>query len=101
MAITLQDFKDYVGTKDATEYPQQCLDAGLALVVRFIGTVETVPDEVKDQATLVAASEIYHRRNSPQGISQFADGSGTLQRVNRDAMNAVYPLLHPYVGYAV
>lgn len=101
MAVTLQNFKDYVGTKDATDFPQSCLDAGYAMVVRLIGDATGIPTEVIDQATLIAASEMFHRRNSPQGVSQFADMSGAPVRVGRDPLAAVTPILSPYIGYAV
>jgi hypothetical protein len=101
VAVTLEEFKDYVGTKDATDFPELCLDAGNALVGRLIGTSDEVPADVHKQAILIAASEIFHRRNAPQGISQFADATGTPIRVGRDPMAAVYPLLLPFIGYGV
>ncbi len=102
VAVTLQEFKDYVGTKDSSDFPESCLDAGNALVGALIGTVDTVPNEVHRQCILIAASEIFHRRSAPNGISQFADGSGQAVRVGRDPLYAVYPLLIPYsLGYGV
>lgn len=100
MAVTLEEFQAYVGT-DETDFPQECLTSGLALVTRFIGTVTTVPTAIKDQATLIASSELFHRRSAPQGVAQFASMDGTPVRVARDPMIAVYPLLQPYVGYGV
>ena len=100
MSVTLEQFTAYVGTEETT-FPQECLDAGLALVERYIGEVETVPDEIKDQGTLIAASELFHRRSAPQGIAQFASMDGSPVRVARDPMIAVYPLLQPYVGFGV
>jgi hypothetical protein len=100
MAVTLEQFQAYVGT-DETDFPQECLTSGLALVTRFIGAVTTVPTALKDQATLIASSELFHRRSAPQGVAQFASLDGTPVRVARDPMIAVYPLLQPYVGYGV
>ena len=100
MAVSLAEFQAYVGT-DESDFPQECLTTGHALVTRFIGDVETVPAHVHDQATLIASSELFHRRSAPNGISQFASMDGTAVRVSRDPMTAVYPLLLPYVGYAV
>lgn len=101
MAVSLEEFKAYIGTKDDSEFPQECLTAGHALVTRFVGDVTGVPVSVHDQAVLIVSSELFHRRNSPQGYAQFADGSGIAARVGRDAMSAAYPLLMPYTGYAV
>jgi hypothetical protein len=100
MAVTLEEFQAYVGT-DETDFPQECLTSGLALVTRFIGAVTTVPTALKDQATLIASSELFHRRSAPQGVAQFASMDGPPVRVARDPMIAVYPLLQPYVGYGV
>ena len=101
MAVTLEEFKAYVGTKDDSGFPGSCLTAGHALVTKYVGSVTTVPVEIHDQAVLIVSSEIFHRRNSPQGYAQFADGSGMAARVGRDAMAAAVPLLLPFLGYGV
>jgi hypothetical protein len=101
MAVTLTEFKDYVGTKDASDFPQSCLTAGIALVTKYVGTVTTVPTEIVDQATLMAASELFHRRNAPNGIAQFADFGGAAVRVGSDPMVAARQILLPYLGMAV
>ena len=100
MAVTLGEFQAYVGT-DETDFPQECLTSGLALVTRYIGAVTTVPADVKDQAVYIASSELFHRRSAPNGVAQFATMDGSPVRIARDPMGAVYPLLQPYVGYAV
>ena len=99
MAVTLAEFQAYVGT-DEVDFPTECLTAGAALVTRFIGT-KTVPVSVHDQATLIASSELFHRRSAPNGVAQFASFDGSPVRVAKDPMNAVYPLLLPYTQYAV
>ena len=99
MAVTLEQFQAYVGTDEST-FPQECLTSGLALVTRYIGT-KTVPAAIKDQATLIASSELFHRRSAPNGVAQFASFDGSPIRVAKDPLNAVYPLLMPYTGYAV
>jgi hypothetical protein len=99
MAVTLAEFQAYVGT-DESEFPQECLTAGHALVNRYIGT-KTVPVSVHDQATLIASSELFHRRSAPNGVAQFASFDGAPIRVAKDPLNAVYPILMPYTGYAV
>lgn len=99
MSVTLEQFTAYVGTEETT-FPQECLNAGLALVERYIGDIE-VPDDIKDQATLICSSELFHRRSAPQGIAQFASMDGSPVRVARDPMIAVYPLLQPYTGFGV
>jgi len=100
VAVTLAEFQAYVGT-DETTFPQSCLTAGNAHVGRFIGSVDTVPNDIHEMAILICASELFHRRSAPNGISQFASGDGSAVRVARDPMTAVYPLLLPYCGYGV
>jgi hypothetical protein len=101
MAVTLQEFKDYVGTKDVSAFPQDCLDAGLAEVNNMIGAVTTVPAVVKDLCVLQVASEHWNRRNAPSGIAQFADGTGQGMRVSLDTKRSVYAQLLPYLGWSV
>lgn len=101
MAVTLTQFKDYVGTKDATDFPQSCLDGGHALVTKYVGKNTTVPQELFDQAVLMVASELFHRRNAPNGITQFADLGGGAIRVGKDPMSPAYNLLLPYVQIGV
>lgn len=57
-----------------------------------------VPADIYDRAILEVGAELYHRKNAPNGISQFADLSGNPTRVARDAMTPAYPLLRPYLG---
>jgi hypothetical protein len=101
MAVTLQEFKDYVGTKDTSDFPQLCLDAGLAEVTNLIGAVTTVPADIKDLCVLQVASEHWNRRSAPSGIAQFADGSGQGMRVSLDTKRSVYAQLLPYLGWSV
>lgn len=100
MSITLEEFQAYVGT-DETTFPQECLTAGLAMVTKYLGAVTTVPVSIQDQATLIVSSELFHRRSAPNGVAQFASMDGAPVRVARDPMNAVYPLLLPFVGYGL
>jgi hypothetical protein len=99
MAVTLEEFQAYVGT-DETTFPQECLTAGHALVTKYIGQ-STVPVSLHDQSVLITSSELFHRRSAPNGVAQFASFDGAPIRVAKDPMNAVYPLLQRYVGYAV
>jgi hypothetical protein len=100
MAVTLEEFQAYVGT-DETVFPQECLTAGSQLVSTYIGEVLTVPVSLRDQAILIASSELFHRRSAPNGVAQFASFDGAPIRVAKDPMNAVYPLLQRYVQFAV
>ena len=98
MTVSVEEFRAYVGTKEESSFVDDCLASGLAMVERYIGTFTTVPAAVKDNAVLVTASEIFHRRQAPGGVTQFADMSGSAVRVGKDPMNAAYELLRPFVG---
>lgn len=99
--LTLADLQAYIGTDETGDFIESCLDAANAHVGRYIGDVDTVPHDIHNQAILICASELFHRRSAPQGIAQFATNEGTVARVSRDPMIAVYPLLLPYVGFGV
>jgi hypothetical protein len=71
------------------------------MVDKYIGAIETAPEEVSRQGVLICASELFHRRSAPNGIAQFASMDGSPIRVGKDPMTAVYPLLLPFVGYGV
>jgi hypothetical protein len=98
---SLEDFKAYVGTDEDSDFVSECLQAGKQLVNNYIGEVETVPHYVHIQAILIASSELFHRRSAPNGVAQFASFDGAPIRVAKDPLNAVYPLLQRFVGYAV
>lgn len=100
MTVTVEQLQNYVGTKETGDFIQGCLDSSVLMVRRFVGS-ESVPSTVMDQAVLQVASELFHRRSAPNGISQFADLTGNAIRIARDPMVAAYDLLRPYVGYAV
>ena len=100
MAVTLQQFKDYIGTKDASDFPQLCLTSGHQLVTNKVKGY-AVPAQIHDQAVLMVASELFHRRSAPNGITQFADFGGNAVRLGKDPMAPAYALLLPYIGYAV
>jgi hypothetical protein len=98
---SLEDFKAYVGTDEDSDFVEEVLKAGKQLVNAYIGEVDTVPHDVHVQAILICASELFHRRSAPNGVAQFASFDGSPIRVAKDPMNAVYPLLQRFVGYAV
>jgi hypothetical protein len=99
--VTLAELQAYVGTDETGSFIQSCLDSGTAQVGNYVGVITVVPDQIHRQATLICSSELFHRRSAPNGVAQFASLDGTPVRVAKDPMGAVYPLLLPYVGYAV
>ena len=100
-SVTLAQLQAYIGTDETGDFIESCLSAGNAQVGNYIGDIDTVPNEIHNQAILICASELFHRRSAPNGIAQFASMDGSPVRVAKDPMGAVYPLLLPYVGYGV
>jgi hypothetical protein len=89
------DVLDYVGSTD-TDFATTCLAEATALVEAFVGSA-VVPSEIVDRAILETASELFHRRNAPSGLQQFAEMDGIPARLNRDPMTQSYSLLRKYV----
>jgi hypothetical protein len=101
MSVTVEEFREYVGTSEDSSFVDECLSSGHHLVDNYIGT-QTVPAVIKDQAILLCSSELFHRRSAPNGIAQFASMDGTSpMRVAKDPMTAVYSLLLPFVKMGV
>lgn len=101
MAVTLAELQAYIGTDETGDFITTCLTAGTKLVEKYIGDIVSVPESIKDQSVLIASSELFHRRSAPNGIAQFASMDGQPVRVGKDPLAAVYPLLQPFVGWAV
>lgn len=80
----------------------ECVAEALGLVGQVVGTVTSVPTEIRDRAVIEVGSELYHRRQAPNGISQFATPDGAPMRVARDPMNAARAILGPFLplGFA-
>lgn len=103
--ITAADLGEYAAPgMPVTEYMTGCVSAASKLIESQIGGGNGIPTEIVDRATLEVAAELYHRRNAPNGIKNFADGfdgAGAI-RVARDALVAARPLLAPYLplGFA-
>jgi hypothetical protein len=98
MAVTIEEFRAYIGTDETSDFVTECLTAGHALVTKFVGTA-TVPVSIHDNAVLMASSELFYRRQSPQGVTQFAAMDGNPIRAAKDPMNAARELLRPYTSY--
>lgn len=97
MTATVEDLRAYVGASISdNDFLASCLNEAVDLVEAYVGTAD-VPNSVLDNCYLQVGSEIYHRRNAPSGITQFASFDGTALRVARDPMQSAYPLLQRFV----
>lgn len=92
------DLGEYVGANPGDEgFVAACLVEATALVEQFIGSRE-VPAPIKARAVLEVGSELFHRRQAPNGIAQFQGLDASPVRVARNPMVAAYPILTPYTG---
>lgn len=99
MTTTAADLQAYVNASSTADlaFVATVLSEALELVAAFVGDA-VVPEAVRDRAVLEVGSELYHRRQAPNGIVQAAGLDVAPIRVARDPMVAAYPLLRPYVG---
>lgn len=93
------DLRDYVGTATPADEAQakDAWDTAFVLVTTYVGAAE-VPTVIFDRAVLEVGSELFHRKNAPNGVAQFNTFDAAPIRVARDPMVAAYPLLAPYLG---
>lgn len=101
--ITGTDVITYVGAGSGSDsaFAGQVAEEANSLVATYVGGRD-VPDMILRRAALEVASELCHRRNAPNGISQFAAPDGQPLRVARDPMLGAYPILDRYLpgGFA-
>ena len=95
--MTWENLKTYVGARDDDDaFVTSCYDEAVTLVEAFIGS-NVVPASAKDRAVLETGSELYHRKNAPNGVAQFSTFDGSPIRVARDPMVGAYPILARWV----
>ncbi|MCU1530119.1 MAG: hypothetical protein JWP75_3882 [Frondihabitans sp.] len=95
------DLQAYVGLGDDPSAFDVALcasawEAAEALVTQFVGASD-VPEEVLDRAYLEVGSELYHRKNAPNGVAQFSTFDAAPIRVARDPMVAARPILASFL----
>jgi len=91
--MSAETLSKYVGASpDDFSFVEECWEDAYQLVWNYVGTSD-VPDQILNRAILETGSELFHRRNAPNGISQFASFDGSAVRVARDPMVGAYPIL--------
>lgn len=89
----------YVNSTSASDetFLVSCWEEAGDLISDYIGE-HVVPASVAHRAQLEVAAELFHRRQAPGGITQFAtiDGPSPV-RMARDPLLAAYPLLDRYL----
>ena len=91
--MSSQALSDYVGaTPDDADFVQKCYDDASALVLSYVGSAD-VAEQLLNGAILETGSELFHRRNAPMGVSQYAAFDGSAIRIARDPLTPAYPIL--------
>lgn len=101
--LTADSLKAYVRAQSSDdEFVASCWAQAVQLVDEACeDSRRAVPESVSDLAKLGVGSELFHRRQAPNGVAQFANGDGNPVRIARDPMVAAWPLLRPYVGLGI
>lgn len=95
----VQSGAPYGGNPDADDpFIEDCYQEAVDLVSAFCGASElAVPLAIRNRAHLEVGAELYNRRGTKNGISQFANPDGSGMRIGRDPLASVRPLLRPYL----
>lgn len=92
----------YVAATAADAYVVQCAKEAAAMVGRVVAQAATpVPADVAERAALEVGAELYHRRQSRNGITGLDNMDFAPMRIARDPMKAAMPYLQPYLGPAI
>lgn len=97
MANDWDALAEYVGT-DSHDFVRQCWDEAEAMVSAYVGDHD-VPEVSLNRAILEVGSELFHRKQAPNGVANFMtfDGSAPI-RVARDPMIGAYPILKRHIA---
>jgi hypothetical protein len=99
MAVTSAQLATYIGADATDEAVQSALTVAVVLVEDvLIEAFRPVPTIVRDRLVLEVGHEVYKRKDSVSGSSQFADySSGQPVAGPRDPLTRVWPVLRRYV----
>lgn len=106
MAATLDaiaTLAGYVQAMPADAYVVKCANEATTMVGRVVSQAgpEVVPADVVARAVLEVGAELFHRRQSRNGIAGMDGTDFAPMRIARDPMKAAMPYLQPYLGPAV
>lgn len=93
----------YVSAAPGDAYVASCAAEATDMVALPVSKVPagTVPASVVARAVLEAGAELFHRRQSRNGIAGLDNNDFAPMRIARDPMKAAMPYLAPYLGPAI
>lgn len=99
---TIAALAAYVGATVADAYVIACAAEATDMVALPVSKAAgVVPAAVVARAVLECGAELYHRRQSRNGIAGLDNMDFAPMRIARDPMKAAMPYLQPYLGPAV
>lgn len=92
-----ETLRNYIGAMPQDDvFIEECLTTAQLLINEYIGK-GIVPEAVRERCYLEVGSELYHRRQAPLGVAQFATFDAAPIRIARDPLTGVYPILNRYI----
>lgn len=93
----------YVQASADDPFVDECQERAEQLVADYLGGpgVQRVPVTVLRAAVLEVGADLFHRRRTRNGVTQFTgqgDATPATLRINRDPLTAAYGILRPYAG---
>jgi hypothetical protein len=97
MTVEVADLRHYCGAPTGdNDFLENVLAEAAAIMTEYVQETP-IPESAWDGCLLQVSSELYHRRNAPSGITQFASMDGTGMRMSLDVMKSVYAILDRWV----
>lgn len=98
MATTLAQYVGGGQIVADTAFIADCEKEAAALLAEHIGDVTTVPADIKARALLEIGANLYHRKQTSNGMAVMENGEMSTIRVARDPLRPVYDMLRPFLG---
>lgn len=100
MAVTVEQVRVYIGAdlSDLDQLTRDLAEAEAEIDDRLTEAHRPCPEATRDRMVMELTHELFKRRDSPTGASQYADFStGQPVAGPRDPLTRIYPTLYRYV----
>lgn len=98
--MTVEKLMAYVdATADSIDYVTDCFNEAVQMVDDEISG-RFVPEVILNRAYIEVGSDLFFRKDAPNGISQFSDNTGGT-RIARDPMLTARKILSRYLRHPI
>lgn len=100
----VEKLRKYVSGTPGDSYVAECAQEARDMVdlpISKLADPSKVPDSIRARAELECGAELFHRRQSRNGIAGLDSTEFAPMRIARDPMKAAMPYLQPYLGPAI